>query len=281
MAEYYDYGVNFSMVAPGSWQWTKVTRGDTQFGPYVKTYVDMLGRKVREERPGRSLSNTAFTHFEYDGDRLTRRWSNSLVFVLGFPFSYYETIAGLGDTLFEYDALGNLVRTCVDVDRDAVVDLAGPDRVTDTDTMYVEKDSAWWLETKTSVYPKSGMSTAVPVSWEREQLTGLGNLTADQDRATKVIAYRESEDIHHNITSSKTELGLQFALLYAVVTVDTSPESTTSQVTATRNGLVLSTTTQTGLTYKYEYDDIGRRIKTIDLRTGAVGGHLQRQRPSR
>ncbi|MCG8409634.1 MAG: RHS repeat-associated core domain-containing protein, partial [Phycisphaerales bacterium] len=46
------------------------------------------------------------------------------------------------------------------------------------------------------------------------------------------------------------------------------PESTQSQITKTHNGLVQETITQTGLTYKYIYDAIGRRIKTNDPRTG-------------
>ncbi|MCG8403662.1 MAG: hypothetical protein MI923_00560, partial [Phycisphaerales bacterium] len=53
-----------------------------------------------------------------------------------------------------------------------------------------------------------------------------------------------------------------------VYEVVTSPESTQSQITKTHNGLVQETITQTGLTYKYLYDAIGRRIKTDDPRTG-------------
>jgi hypothetical protein len=76
-------------------------------------------------------------------------------------------------TLFEYDALGAQTRSGLDVNGNGTLDLAGPDRVSESRAWY-EKDSSnnWWQTSASILYPHDGFSAPVTNALQRTRLTG-------------------------------------------------------------------------------------------------------------
>ncbi|MCG8406928.1 MAG: hypothetical protein MI923_17155 [Phycisphaerales bacterium] len=224
---------------------------------WVKTYTDILGRTVMTERPGYPDGLVQTTN-EYDDDgRLIKTEPNTML--APAKGGGYTATPGGADQLREYDALGNLIRSGADINDNDQLDLASMDRITDTDRYY-EKDGSdnWWSVSVTKVYPTDNNGTAVTVSTQKQQLTGLPLGTTS---LTKSI------DVHGNDTVSTTEIDRTNKLVTR--TTDT-PNSTADAVSITRNGLLQSSASATGLKLTYEYDLLGRQTKSIHPMFGAT-----------
>lgn len=241
----YAYGVN----ADGS-QWTTVFMGpdETSSDRWAKTTIDAVGRTIRSERPAYASSQPVETVHEFDnsaagGGRLkaVRHMHNNQE--LNAP------------TLFEYDDVGALTRTGLDLDGNG--DLAEDsestsDRIVQHDTSFVKIGSVWWRATAHKVYIDE---TAVPVVVERtrEQLTGLTGST---------ISISENADAYNEVTRTTTTLSND-----AVVTTTVDyPATNNTAVTVTQNGLPLSMTDKAQLTTSQQYDALGRVVRTTDSR---------------
>ena len=241
---FFDYGVN-----PDGSQWTMVHMGMSNSPMWEKTTTDLLGRSIREEKPG--FGGTLLTTtYEYNGKGQLAATMQSA----GNPPSVPVGVA----TLQEYDEFGDLVRTALDVNGNGIIDLAGPDRVTETQTRIVAISGERWRETRSKVYAADGDTTPVTLSVQRRTMTGGGSGSSTVNS--------ESEDVR----------GQKIATTYAVDPANllvkitrNPPDSTVDSVSVVRNGLLHSTRPSIWRdpTY-YAYDGLGRQVMVTDPRTG-------------
>ncbi len=240
VAQYLDRGVN----TDGS-EWAKTSTGSAELAMWQKTTTDFLGRLVKAEKPAYDASTALSESFYDSAGRLVR-----------------TTQPGQAATLYEYDGLGNLVRSGLDVSANGTLDLASNDRISDTETVY-EKDGSdhWWQKTTATTYATSNDSTATVTGIQKRRLSGFSGGVVDETR---------SADNHGNETVSNTAINR--ATRTVTRTVDL-PTSTTDAVTVVVNGLQTSSTSQTGITTTFAYDALGRRTGVTDPRTGTSVTH--------
>jgi len=236
--EYYEYGIDGLDE-----RYTKVTYGDPITGPSVTTNYDLLGRPKKSYRQG------------FNSVALSQEWNYDVT--NGQLKSVVTKVGGTVDsvTLFQYSAFGQRTTICEDIDKDFIVDLGGPDRILDSDHIFVEVGGVWYSESTTDIYP----DTATPLQAQRlrTQLTNLPSGTT---------AFAEGWDIHGNHTT------VTVAINRANKTITTTgdvPGSTQNMISIVENGLLKSMTSVAGHLTQYEYDDLERQKRVIDPRTGA------------
>ena len=235
-SRYYDYGVN----ADGT-QWTEERLGGASSPRWARTTVDMLGRVVKTEKPGCGVNSVIVQQNHYDAaGRLSR-----------------TTQTGLADTLYEYDELGELIRTGQDADGNGTFDLASNDRITDNTTAYMQDNNDdWWLRSEQKLYATVNDSTPTMVSASERRVSGFANGVVSETRST---------DIHGNTVVTTTAVNRAAK----TVTVESlSPESTVAEQQVTVNGLVVSIRSRSNLTTTFDYDGLRRRVSVTAPRTG-------------
>lgn len=244
----YEYGVN----SDGS-QWTKAYSGPDGLSSvrWTRTTTDTLGRTISDEHPAFASTQPVATVRGYDdssagGGRLVSAQAT------------YNGEPLIAATCYEYDAVGNVLRTGLNLDgaSDSDGDLNDTsgvlDRISQTDTNYVKIGSNWWRQTVTKVYV-DGTATPVTVSQSREQLSGL---------TSPVIRVVESVDSYNEVTRETTELDDDKVV---IVTTD-HPGTGNNSVQVTQNGLPRSSKDKAQLTTTFVYDALGRRTKVTDAR---------------
>ena len=236
VSEYYDYGVNIDGT---QWTMTRIGGGDSP--RWTKTTTDVLGRVIRTENPGYG-ENVVIVHQNYYDNvgRLHR-----------------TTQTGLADTLYEYDELGEPVRTGQDADGNGTLDLASSDRITETTSAYTRgSGNDWWLRSTQKVYATVNDSTPTMVSASERRLSGF---------ASGVVSEAHETDIHGNTVVTTTAVNRAAK----TVTVESlSPESTVAEQQVTVNGLVVSIRSRSNLTTTFDYDGLRRRVSVTAPRTG-------------
>lgn len=241
---FYDYGVD-----PDGSQWTMVYTGRPDSPMWVKTTTDMLGRMVKDEKPGfgGTLLTTAYDYNDKSQLVAVRQWSGN------------PPAAQIGPaTLYEYNELGEQARTVQDVNGNGVVDLEGPDRVTETQSRIVTLSGERWRETISKVYPVAGSANSVASSVQRRPMAGEGSGYS----ALK----SESVDVRGNTTVTTVAVDPTRRI---VTTSLNSPDSTVDAVTVVRNGLVHSTRPSIWRDPTYFANDgLGRQVMVTDPRTG-------------
>jgi YD repeat-containing protein len=250
-------------VNPDGTRWTTVYEGPLGAASPVwsRTTTDFLGRTILEERPGFGddiiLVNT-LTYAPGTG-RLaeTSAYSVSAVNPVN-PVT-------LSQTIFVYDSLGDRYRTVQDLNLDGIVDLDGPDRVTDTHSGYVQLAGDWHRESRQYIYP--GDATPKLVSTQRQRLTGLGTAVD----GGILVAESVSIDLLGNATVNRTVLDRASR---RVVQTSDSPTSALDALTVAVNGLTLTNVTSTGVATIFAYDALGRRISSrTDERSFALSSY--------
>ena len=237
----YTYGAN----ADGS-RWVKVYQGpDATALAWTKTTENMLGRAIREEKPG--FGNTLLaTNYTYeDGGRVL---SQTLV-----DSTNLENLVILSKTLSQYDRYGHQIFSALDINHNGVIDFTGPDRVMGYTTAYITKDSALWQEATQSVHPDFNSDRTVTTAKSRRKLTGLGNY----------VSLSESEDIRGNVTTTIQAIDRSSGLAVSSTSV---PTSTHPQLQIQSYGQVVETISTSSITNRTAYDGLNRRISTTDGR---------------
>ncbi len=235
---FYEYGVN-----PDGTQFTILYTGSPGSPMWEKTFTDFLGRTIRMEKPGYTGIEATESVYDQQG-RLAK-----------------TITTGQADTLYEYDELGNQVKSGLDINASGVLENTSKDRINETETTFIQVSDAWWQQTSQRVFAVDDSGLATNVATQRTRLTGLGaGLTAE------IV----SVDIHDNWTVARTFLdaGTQTETR----TVD-YPDSDINAVTMTVGGLLSSSTGKTGLTTNYGYDALGRQTSITDPRTGISSTH--------
>jgi RHS repeat-associated protein len=236
VATYYEYGVN----SDGS-RWTIVRTGSENSAAWEKTTTDMLGRTIRVERPAFG-GGTLVTVSVYDEDGRLQRVSNP---------SGQSTL----DTFYEYDELGRVIRSGLDVNGNGSLDVGGPDRIQDHDEYYEFAEDDWWRVSLSRIYPFSDSWTAVTNSIRKVRLTGLGGETEFGILESDTI----STDIHGNATRSRRYVDRANMTVREVIDV---PYSVQDAVRVTVAERLVSETSTSGVITTNLYDAIGRLTET-------------------
>ena len=218
-----------------------------------KVTTDWAGRTIKEERPAPpGASPSTFTKQYYYN-------SNGQL--------YKTTETALADTLISYNAWQQPYQTGLDLNANGSLDIGGTDRITETDTVF-EKDSnnAWWTKTTTKAYNVDSNPTPVTTGIVKTRLnkftrTGGNDLQAESV-STDVFGNQTSHTVAVQRGSSYFETDLRL-----VTETITYPDSSTAEVTVTRNGLLQKHQTKEGLVSRTYYDGRGRPVKTTDPRT--------------
>ena len=234
VSQYYDCGVN----ADGS-QWTLARTGGGDSPRWEKRTADRLGRTTLKEKSGHG-GTIAEASFYNAASQLIR-----------------TERSGQADTLYEYDALGTLFRTGLDLDGDGVLTLASNDRISETAGEYLQDaDDDWWRVETHKIYAVAGNAAATAVSTGRLRLSGF---------AAGVVAESGSVDIHGNVT--RRTLSLDRAAKTAIAST-LHPDSTVAEQETSVNGLVTAVRSRSNLTAAFAYDGLRRRVSVTDPRTG-------------
>jgi hypothetical protein len=82
-----------------------------------------------------------------------------------------KTKTGQSATLYQYDGLGQLQYSGLDVNNNGQLDLGGTDRITETRSqVYEDTNNIWWNRTQTSVFNVANSSTPVLLKDVRQKL---------------------------------------------------------------------------------------------------------------
>ena len=220
--EFHTYGI----LADGT-RWSKTVQGEAANSPrFTRTYENILGQTIREERSGFQGAVLATTH-SYD----------SLGRLVSTTADYEPT------TEYTYDALG--VRSA------SVRRADGQWRKTETFSSFVLDNALVWL-TQTNIVSCSDSAIAPLVTSSARQLTGLTASLPSRSR---------SFDVRGNVTENETLVDSSF-----VTSRQTLPYATNKPLSFSRYGVNVMEVSVSAVTNTVAYDPFGRAIAATDGR---------------
>lgn len=147
------------------------------------------------------------------------------------------------------------------VNANGELDLAGTDRLTESDKSYVQISSDWYFQTVNSLYATDNSADATTNSVTRQRLTGFTGTLTSELRSLDVYGNETITTVNVDRTNKKV-----------TQTVDV-PDSSSNIVMVSVNDLPQSQSSRTGLTTSYSYDALGRRNTVTDARLGNTVTH--------
>ncbi|MEG1980326.1 MAG: hypothetical protein RR060_06340, partial [Victivallaceae bacterium] len=237
---YYNYGTD---PEKGYFTYTANSAGGAN---YTRTFYDIFGRISRVEKPG--MNSTMLS---------SERTYNALSQLIK------STTPGMASTLYEYNDLGELLRSGLDIDNNGTLDLASSDRIQESEHSFVKLDNSWYDENKSLVYGTAGSGTATLLSTQRNKLTNL---------AAGVASESVSIDRYGNETTSRVEFNRAGKQVKNITVYPNSPIAAES---TTINGLQTSVRDQLNQITTYTYDGLERPLTITDSRgnTQSVSYH--------
>lgn len=243
----FDYGVNtdgtpFSQEFVGS--------AGANSPRWTKTSTDWMERVVKVEKPSFSAGSNLLQKAVYNSSGQLQ--SESVM---------VGTTRLIADKLYEYDAMGNCIRTGADINGSGTLTPASTDRITETDEVLQQNGSNWWLVTTTKTYLTNNSSTTTTTGTQSERLSNF--------------AVNGSENIVSEVTTTDTAgnqkrqtKSVDRGAKIVITRIDTA-DSATDVVETTFNGLVQSSgsTTPTSIS-TYTYDALGRLLSITDPASG-------------
>lgn len=218
-------------------------------GPrWSKVVTDWLGRKVHEDKPA------------YNGGTFTKTYVYNSAGQLA-----KVTEPGVAPTLYQYNGLGEVEYSGLDINRNDVLDLGGVDRVTQVETKYVSQGAAYWSQTLTYSYGQNNSSASILAGETLTKLVPYDYNSGDYDGGV-ALSEVDSYDIFRNLTVKKVRSDRANRLVTETTIV---PDSTSNVIAITRNGLLQSSQSAQGLVTTYQYDSMRRPTATVDPRIGA------------
>jgi RHS repeat-associated protein len=229
-----------SWLADGRKVETIISESSDREGATVtsQTTYDFLGRMVMTTTPlGESSSF-------YQGARLVR-----------------SSRTGMPNTLYFYDSVtGEQRDTVVDVNRNGIVDYAGSDRISRSESCYALLGSDWWRVTTNLVWNQEGSATPLATSVSRERITGLGT-PSTEGYGGVLTAQSQSLNWRSAVTTSRTYTDANSSMVWQVTDV---PDSSYNDVSLSMGGHVIAANSSIGNTYSFSYDGFGRQITYTD-----------------
>ncbi len=233
VANFYDYQVTAGGLRQAIAYASSANSPRTQ-----TTTTDGMGRTVEQDKPACGGGTFTTTNVYNSLGQLTK-----------------TTQTGLADTLYVYDASGNLNQTGLDMDGDGGLGTGSSDRMTGTYGYYQPDSGHFDHVANTTVYGDLSSYTSTQV----EQVGGL---------PTNVVSKVSTTDLGGNATMVTTTVDLAHKL---VTTTTLAPNATNPAVQVAYNGLLVSTSTPVSPTPAlYTYDALGRLSTASDPSTGAV-----------
>jgi RHS repeat-associated protein len=239
-------GVRYSRVNIGSSNSTRLR----------ETWSDWLGRATQSSHPGFTGQPAVVEGGVFDpiSGRLTK-----------------STRTGYANTLYQYDAFGQLTRTGLDLNGNDIFDLSGTDRIGESDVSFQFIDNAWWSIQVAKTYPTAGSGTPLTLSTTRARLTAF---TATLPGfGGSLLAEARSTGVDGNTTTVQTFVDRGNKTTKVVTTVTNSQGNAVyanSQIETLVNGLPTSVRRFDGLTYTTGYDALLRPSTSTDPRTGTT-----------
>ncbi len=229
----YDYGVSTNGT-----QWSKAFPGPagTNSPMWSKTTTDLLGRAIMEEKPGfgDAVLSTIYSFNSMGQLASTTQQPSNLT------------------TLYSCDDLGNQTRSGLDVNTNGVLDLSGPDRITESATWFdLDNTGNYWQYRAAILYAGNN---AVPTtnSIQRTRLSGFSQIS-------NLMSEMVSTDINGNFTTSRTYVDRNNKTVTQTVNY---PDSTNAAVQTTINGQLTTAQSKTGVQTDYTYDALGRQTSS-------------------
>ncbi len=236
---------NRQILSDGA-RYARVNLGTTNSARLNESWSDWLGRTTQTSRPGFTGQGAlveAFSFYDTSGriKNSTRKVNDTPVYAA---------------TLYKYDELGQLIRSCLDLNNNNTPEPDGSNRVGDNDQYFEKIAGEWWLTKIGKTYPKTGDNTPLRVSTTRQRLTGFTGSFRSETVAIDV----------DNVTTTRT------------VAIDRPGKTTTVSTTRTGfqyaqtetyvNGLATRVERFDRLTYNTGYDSLQRPTTSSDPRTG-------------
>ena len=220
---------------------------------WTRSETDFLGRTVSESRPSFGGSTIVISNLYDSAGRLLSTSSSSLI-----PHPSSPTLcvsAPLRETIYLYDEHNDRVATVSDRNFNNAIDWTGPDLVSSNATRYVSIGGDWWRETRQWSIQDDDSAVSRLMGVRRSRVTGLG--------ANGLASESVSIDQRGNATTNRVWRNRAAAEEVSWVKY---PTSTTPAVTTSTNGLVRSSTSQTGVTTTFAYDAFKREVSQTDGR---------------
>ena len=247
VVQFFDYGVNgdstpyvqefIGSAGANSPRWTKNTR-------------DWLGRTIKVEKPSFTAGSTTLKVSTYNA--LGQLQSESAM-------SGANKLTA--DMIYEYDSLGNKIRTGLDIDASGSLTLNSTDRIIDTDSVFQQNGSDWFTVTTKQTYLIDNNSTPAVFSIESER---LNNFTANG--AEKTISDVITTDVGGNQTRDTVIIDRAAKKMTNRSDV---PGSATDSVDITYNGVLQSSAPAvTASATTFTYDALARLVGTGNPASG-------------
>jgi RHS repeat-associated protein len=247
VARYVDYGVN----ANGT-RYTQEFMGNSGlFSPrWTKTTSDWLGRTITVETP--SFTGTLLVQISTYNNKGQLQAETFTV----------NAAKLLADKLYEYDEMGNQIRSGSDIDTSGTLTLASTDRITEVDMSYEKVGSDWFRVTTTRTYLVANDATPT-IQTQRERLNNFALSGSDQ-----TVSESSVTDVAGNISRVTSTID---RAARKTITVTDTPESNVDAISISVNGLLQSSSTNTPQpATTYTYDGLGRQLAVTDPRTGTT-----------
>jgi len=210
---------------------------------WSRSESDFLGRTISESRPG------------FGGSMLITSNTYNTAGQLVSTLSLSTRSTRLNSRLYLYDEHNDRVATVSDRNFNNAIDWTGPDLISSNLTHYVKLGGDWWRETRQWSIHDDDSTVPRLMSVHRSRVTGLG--------ANGLASESISIDQRGNATTNRVWRNRASAEEIAWVKY---PTSTTPAVTTSTNGLVRSSTAQTGVTTTFAYDAFQREVSQTDGR---------------
>lgn len=165
------------------------------------------------------------------------------------------------DKLYEYDALGNPVRTGLDIDASGTLTLSSNDRIAETDYVFQQNGNDWFRLTTSKTYFINGDPTSTTITTHSERLNNFAVNGAE-------ITASEMTTTDAGGNPTRTSTIVDRAARKMTSRID-PPDSASDAVNITYNGLLQTSVSTTPVTPSVlTYDALGRPIGVSDPAAG-------------
>jgi len=174
------------------------------------------------------------------------------------------TRTGYADTLYQYDTMGNMILSGLDLDKDGTLTPNSADRIVGEDHRFELHDGNYWLLDESTIYPWTDSSSAansLAVSSVSHRMTGF---TSGRVYETRVV------DSYGQTITRTIDVD---ATAHSVVTQTSFPGITASDsetVTFPSTGIHDAILTKEGLSSSVDFDGFGRKIAVTDPRSNVT-----------